>query len=195
MFMIFTIVPLGNPGKEYESTRHNAGRVVLSYIEEDVKNILACEVFVPTTFMNESGKAVSEYLKYHEDRELIVVYDDKDLPIGSIRISYDRGDGGHNGVKSIIESLSKKDFIRIRIGVAKLNEDGTVNVPSGEETAKYVLGRMSEAEIISMKTISTNVLGAIKMIAEVGYQKAMEVFNRSTSKGEEDTEHSSANVQ
>lgn len=176
--MIYTIVPLGNPGKEYENTRHNAGRVVLSHIIEDIKNIGACEVFVPTTFMNESGRAVSEYLKYHEDRELVVIYDDKDLPIGSIRISYDRGDGGHNGVKSIIESLGKKDFIRIRIGVAKLNEDGTVNSPSGEETAKYVLGRMSEDEIISMKAISTNVLGAIKMIAEVGYQKAMEVFNR-----------------
>lgn len=168
---------MGNPGKEYENTRHNAGRVVLSYIEQDVKNISACEVFIPTTFMNESGKAVSEYLKYHEDRDLVVVYDDKDLPIGSIRISYDRGDGGHNGVKSIIESLGTKDFIRIRIGIAKINEDGTVNTPTGEDTAKYVLGRMSEVEITSMKVISTNVLGAIKMIAIDGYQKAMEKYN------------------
>ncbi len=176
--MIFTIVPLGNPGKEYENTRHNAGRVVLSHITEDIKNISMCEVFMPTTFMNESGKAVSEYLKYHEGRELIVVYDDKDLPVGSIRISYDRGDGGHNGVKSIIESLGTKDFIRIRIGIAKINEDGTVNTPTGEDVAKYVLGRMSEEEIIAMKVISTNVLGAIKMIASDGYQKAMEVYNR-----------------
>lgn len=176
--MIFTIVPLGNPGKEYENTRHNAGRVVLSHIIEDIKNISLCEVFISTTFMNESGKAVSEYLKYHEDRELVVVYDDKDLPIGSIRISYDRGAGGHNGVKSIIESLGKKDFIRIRIGIAKINEDGIVNPPIGEDTAKYVLGRMSEEEIMSMKIISTNVLGAIKMIVGEGYQKAMEVYNK-----------------
>ena len=185
---------MGNPGKEYETTRHNAGRVALSYIEEDIKNISECEFFVPTTFMNESGKAVSEYLKYHEDRELIVIYDDKDFPIGKIRISYDRGDGGHNGVKSIIDSLGTKDFIRIRIGIAKVNEDGTVNTTTGEETAKYVLGRMSEDEIISMKVISTNILGAIKTVASEGYQKAMEVYNRSTSEGEKDTEHSSANV-
>lgn len=175
--MIYTIVPLGNPGKEYENTRHNAGRIVLSYIEEDIKNVSLCEVFMLTTFMNESGKAVSEYLKYHEGRELVVIYDDKDLPIGSMRISYDRGDGGHNGVKSIIESLGTKDFIRIRIGITKVNEDGTANTPTGEETAKYVLGRMSEDEIISMKVISTNVLGAIKMIASDGYQKAMEKYN------------------
>lgn len=176
--MIYTIVPLGNPGKEYENTRHNVGRVVISHIEEDIKNISTCEIFIPTTFMNESGKAISEYFKYHESRELVVVYDDKDLPIGKIRISFDRGDGGHNGVKSIIESLGTKDFIRIRIGIAKLNEDGTVNAPTGEETAKYVLGRMSEEEIISTRAVATNVLGAIKMISEFGYQKAMEVYNR-----------------
>ncbi len=175
--MIYTIIPLGNPGKEYEHTRHNAGRVVISNISETLKNISSCEIFTPTTFMNESGKAIAEYLRYHEDRELVVVYDDKDIALGKIRISYDRGDGGHNGIKNIIESLGKKDFIRIRIGIAPVKETGEVETPHGEIVQKYVLSKLSEDEIISLRAVSTNVLGAIKTIAEDGYQKAMEKFN------------------
>ena len=175
--MIYTVVPLGNPGKEYENTRHNAARIVISNIEDQVKNISMCEIFTPDTFMNESGKAVSEYLRYHEDRELIVVYDDKDIALGKIRISYDRGDGGHNGVKSIIDSLGKKDFIRIRVGISSIKEDGTVDSPSGEEVQKFVLGRFSDEGMTAMREVSTQVLGAIKMITESGYQKAMERYN------------------
>lgn len=176
--MIYTIVPLGNPGAQYENTRHNAARIVISNIFDDIKSIENCEIFIPETFMNESGKAVSEYFRYHEDRELIVIYDDKDLPIGKIRLSYDRGDGGHNGVKSIIESLGKRDFIRLRIGIAKLKEDGTTLSPTGEDIQKYVMGKFMEEENISLRAISTNVLGAIKSISSDGYQKAMEIYNR-----------------
>ena len=119
-----TLVPLGNPGSKYARTRHNVARVLLSLIKDEVMKISSLEIMVPTTFMNESGVAVREYLKYHEGREIIVMYDDKDLPYGTFRISYDRGDGGHNGVKSIIEALGKKDFIRIRIGIAPPEVDG-----------------------------------------------------------------------
>lgn len=175
--MIYTIIPLGNPGKEYENTRHNAGRLVVSNIADDIKNINDCEIFVPKTFMNESGRDIEEYLKYHEGRELVVVYDDKDIALGKIRISFDRGDGGHNGLKSIIESLGKKDFIRIRIGIAPVKEDGTCETPQGEEVQKYVLGRLSEKEIVSLRSVSTIVLSALKTISEEGYQKAMERFN------------------
>lgn len=175
--MMYAIVPLGNPGDKYEITRHNAARIVLSHIEEDVKNLSGCEIFVPETFMNESGRAVSEYLRYHEGRELVVMYDDKDIALGKIRISYDRGDGGHNGVKSIIESLGKKDFIRIRIGIAPITEAGEVETPHGEVVGDYVLGRMSSDELTTLKAISTNVLGAIRTIATEGHVKAMERFN------------------
>jgi PTH1 family peptidyl-tRNA hydrolase len=175
--MIYTIVPLGNPGKEYELTRHNAARIVLSHIEADVIHMEGCEVFVPKTFMNESGKAISEYMRYHEGRELLVIYDDKDIAIGKLRISHDRGDGGHNGVKSIIESLGTKDFTRIRIGIAPVTEDGEVMTPHGEAVGEYVLDNFSANELLTLRGLSTNVLGAIQTIINEGQVKAMEKYN------------------
>lgn len=175
--MIYTFVPLGNPGEKYSRTRHNAARVVFNMIADDLKNLSGCEIFVPETYMNESGKAVSEYLRYHEGRELVVVYDDKDLPIGTFRISFDRGSGGHNGVKSIIDSLGSKDFIRIRIGISPKDEEGKIVTPTGIETQDYVLGKISESEEEALRGIASNILGAIKTITEEGYQKAMERYN------------------
>jgi peptidyl-tRNA hydrolase, PTH1 family len=175
--MMYTIVPLGNPGEKYANTRHNAARVVLSYVKENVEKLASCEIVTPSTFMNESGKAVSEYLRYHEGRELVVVYDDKDLPLGKIRISYDRGDGGHNGVKSIIESLGKRDFIRLRIGIAPKKEDGEIVMVHGESVQGYVLGHFREDELLVLRETSRDVYGALQTISEKGYIKAMEVYN------------------
>lgn len=176
--MIYTLVPLGNPGEKYARTRHNAARVALQYIKDDIQKIPGCEIFIPNTFMNESGKAVAEYLRYHEGRELIVMYDDKDLAYRKIRISHDRGDGGHNGVKSLIESLGTKEFIRIRIGIAHKDTDGKeIKAPHGEEVQGYVMGRITEDEEESLRSISSALLGVIKTITEDGYQKAMERYN------------------
>jgi PTH1 family peptidyl-tRNA hydrolase len=175
--MVHTLVPLGNPGKEYEHTRHNAARIVLSYIRQDIETLSSCEIFVPETFMNESGRAIAEYLRYHNNRELIVIYDDKDLPLGVVRISHDRGDGGHNGVKSIIESLGTREFVRVRVGIARVADDGTVVVPHGEQVQGYVMGKFSDAEEVILQHVSVNVLGALHLIIEQGYQKAMEKYN------------------
>jgi PTH1 family peptidyl-tRNA hydrolase len=172
------MVPLGNPGEKYARTRHNVGRIILDLIKDDVSKIDGCEVFVPTTFMNESGKAVADYFRYHEGRELIVIYDDKDLAYGTFRISHDRGDGGHNGVKSVIESLGTKEFIRIRIGIAPHDTDGKeIKAPHGEAVQGYVMGHVSEREEESLRATASPLLGAIKTIVEEGYQKAMERFN------------------
>jgi PTH1 family peptidyl-tRNA hydrolase len=174
----YTIVPLGNPGERYARTRHNVARIVLSHIKDEVMAIPACEIMVPQTYMNDSGKAVSEYLRYHEGRELVVMYDDKDLPFGSFRISFDRGDGGHNGVKSIIQALGRKDFIRIRIGIApKETDGGAVKPPHGNEVQGYVMGVVKEDEEEALRSVATKVLGAIKTILEKGHHKAMEGFN------------------
>ncbi len=178
--MMYTLVPLGNPGSKYANTRHNIARVLMSMIKDDVMKLPSCEIMVPSTFMNESGIAVREYLKYHEGRELVVIYDDKDLPYGTFRISYDRGDGGHNGLKSIIDALQKKDFIRIRIGIAPPNVDGKeVKAPHGEGVQSYVLGSIKEEEEAIIRSIAARVLGAIQTITKDGYIKAMEVYNAS----------------
>jgi PTH1 family peptidyl-tRNA hydrolase len=176
--MIYTLVPLGNPGSKYERTRHNAGRIILAMIQGEIEKISGCEIFIPTTFMNESGKAVAEYFRFHEGRELVVVYDDKDLAYGKIRISHDRGDGGHNGVKSIIVSLGTKEFIRIRIGIAPHDTDGKeVKAPHGEAVQGYVMGNVSAHEEESLRAVAKPLLGAIQTIVAEGYQKAMERFN------------------
>ena len=178
--MMYTLVPLGNPGSKYANTRHNVARVLMVMIKDDVMKLPSCEIMVPSTFMNESGIAVREYLKYHEGRELVVMYDDKDLPYGTFRISYDRGDGGHNGLKSIIEALQKKDFIRIRIGIAPPNVDGKeVKAPHGEGVQSYVLGSIKAEEEEMVRAIASRVLGAIQVIVHDGYQKAMEIYNAS----------------
>ncbi len=176
--MMYTLIPLGNPGSKYARTRHNVARVVTSLIKDEIMKISSLEIMIPSTFMNESGTAVREYLKYHEGREIIVMYDDKDLPYGVFRISYDRGDGGHNGVKSIIEALQKKDFIRIRIGIAPPDVNGKdILPPHGEAVQGYVMGVIRENEEEILQAVATRILGAIKTTTESGYQKAMEVYN------------------
>lgn len=176
--MIYTLVPLGNPGEKYVHTRHNVARILFSCIKDDVEKISGCEVFVPDSFMNESGKAISEYFRYHEGRELIIMYDDKDLAYGRFRISHDRGDGGHNGVKNIIESLGTREFVRIRIGIAPHDTDGKeIKAPHGEAVQGYVMGNVSEHEEETLQAIAKDVLGAIKTIIEDGYQKAMDRYN------------------
>lgn len=175
---MYTLVPLGNPGPEYKNTRHNAGRIVTEMIEEDLSKLENLEILNPKSFMNDSGREVSEYLRYHEGRDLVVIYDDKDLPYGKIRISYDRGDGGHNGLKSVIESLGKKDFLRIRVGIAPTEVDGKdIIPPHGDIVQDYVLGKIREDEMEELRKVSVYVLNTIKLILENKTDKAMEMYN------------------
>lgn len=175
---MYTLIPLGNPGSKYANTRHNVARVLLAMIKDEVMKIPSFEIMVPQTFMNESGRAVSEYLRYHEGREIVVMYDDKDLPYGTFRISFDRGDGGHNGLKSIIDSLQKKDFIRVRIGIAPrdIGVEGR-KAPHGQAVQGYVMGAITENEEESLRFIASRVLGALQTIERDGYIKAMEIYN------------------
>lgn len=176
--MIYTLVPLGNKGETYARTRHNSARIVIGLIKDELENIEGVELFIPDSFMNESGQKVKEYLKYHEGRELVVLYDDKDLAFGKCRISHDRGDGGHNGLKSIIEHMGTKEFVRIRIGIAPHDVDGKETLPPhGEAVQDYVMGTLKEDEEESLRKIAKDVLGAIKTIVEDGYHKAMERYN------------------
>lgn len=161
--MKYLVVGLGNPGKEYEKTRHNLGFLVMNalikkldaskvntqvqagfwkaWIHNNQTEILLIE---PATYMNKSGQAVSPFLKLnhipekHLKEHLIVIHDDLDLPLGKIRISQNASAGGHNGVKSIIEALGTKDFTRVRIGIGRPVVDQPID--------EYVLSRFSAEE-------------------------------------------------
>ena len=131
------------------------------------KNLLSefqnfLEVFIPHTFMNESGESLRDYLKNKnlKKENVIIIYDDKDLEIGDIRIARDRGDGGHNGIKNIIETMGTKDFYRIRVGIAPVGtgKDGLIP-PHGDIVQKYVLGNFTQEEknILSSSEVLTKV--------------------------------------
>lgn len=196
--MSYTIVGLGNPGQEYENTRHNTGRIILNFIKnefsgddfsfEKKSNALISEIKIgkdkiklvePETFMNNSGKSLVYFIKSIKSAEkLIVIYDDFNLPIGKIRISYNRSSGGHNGVESIIKHLKTEAFIRIRIGVAPENSKGNAKVPHGDDKIeKFILGKFKEDEIKILKKISKKVSEAVEMLIKEGRDKAMSIYN------------------
>src|SRR3989344_8298308 len=107
------VVGLGNPGAEYENTRHNTGRILIGLIEKKLNQENSkqkIKFITPDTFMNNSGKEVAFYIKPKKDlKDLIVIYDDMDLPLGKMKISYDRSSGGHRGLQSIITKLKSQE--------------------------------------------------------------------------------------
>src|SRR5690606_18359209 len=124
---------------EYSKTRHNAGRMAADFVAEKVSGV---KVLTPDTFMNHSGKFVAKHVKSQKAAEkLIVLYDDLDLPLGNIKISFNRSSGGHRGVESIIKALKTEAFVRIRIGVSPATPTGKLKKPKGEkEVEKFILG-------------------------------------------------------
>lgn len=172
------IVGLGNPGKEYEKTRHNAGRMIVGYIEEKLETAKV-KFLTPDTFMNNSGKAVAPLVKSKKDlADLVVVYDDIDLPLGKIKISFNRSSGGHNGLGSIIKSLKSEEFVRIRVGVSPSNTKGVAKKPKGEEKVlKFLLGEFKKEELAEIKKLSKRVALAIDTFYAEGLGKAMSIYN------------------
>lgn len=167
------IIGLGNPGKTYERTRHNIGFVVADKITykilntkyklqkksnselaeatiDGVKIILA----KPLTFMNESGVAVRALLDFYKLKptDIIVVHDDKDIPLGEYKIQTNRGPAGHNGVKSMIEHLGTQNFTRVRIGIATLEMD------KYEDKADFVLGKFGKDEMKTLDEVMDKVM-------------------------------------
>lgn len=153
------IVGLGNPGKEYEKTRHNSGFMAMDKLANKLSNVnysekwnaLCAKVNIngenvllmkPLTYMNESGHAVSQAVNYfHIDKEdILIMHDDMDLPVGSVRIRSKGSSGGQKGMKSIIEQLGTSDITRIRIGVGHSNRGEHDKVPD------WVLSPVPKAE-------------------------------------------------
>lgn len=192
--MSYIIAGLGNPGQEYENTRHNIGRIVLmSVFNTDFSfnkkvNGLVSEtkigkekviLIAPETFMNNSGKTVAHLVKSIKAAErLIVIYDDFNLPLGKIRISYNRSSGGHNGLQSIIKAVKTEAFLRIRIGVAPENAKGIAKVPHGDDKIeKFILGKLKDEEVKVIKKVSKRVGEAIEVLIKEGKDKAMSIYN------------------
>ncbi len=197
---MFYIVGLGNLGTEYKKTRHNAGFLALDYLVEkfnllkpskssrhagriSVGVIAGAEVTLlyPSTQMNHSGVAVKKLLATDKDgvSRLIVIYDDIDLLGGSFKLSFGLGSGGHNGLKSVIDTLGTKDFKRIRIGIAKRSLfSGRPRRPKGAAVTPYVLGSLNVREQAALKPVFQTVGEAILTTLEVGWEAAMNRFNR-----------------
>lgn len=204
LFMTYIIAGLGNPGEEYENTRHNTGRIVLDAVRAEFgddfeynKKLNAqvatgkigkekATFIAPDTFMNNSGKAIGPLVKVKTNKklkmktadDLIVIYDDFNLPLGKIRISYNRSSGGHNGLESIIKAVKTEAFVRIRIGVAPEKANGTAKTPHGDDKIeKFILGPFKDEEVKELKKVSKRVAEAVEVIVKEGREKAMTMFN------------------
>lgn len=182
------IVGLGNPGREYERTRHNLGFMLVDLMAEESRSLIkreecrsligraeienqTVELVKPQTFMNLSGESVSCLLK-KEDRtveKLIVISDDLALPFGSIRIRPKGTHGGHNGLRSMIDCLNTQEFIRLRIGIQP--EHPIAN------TRNFVLENFSKTESKTVEKLLEESANAIRMIISDGTEKAMAKFN------------------
>ena len=191
------VVGLGNPGVEYENTRHNTGWIMLDFIlgnkadwkqssgtkalfYKDSVGGKPTEFLKPTTFMNNSGVAVAFVKEKHKLKlqDIVVIYDDVDLPIGKMKLSYDRSSGGHNGLESIIKKLKSREFLRIRIGISPATPSGKIKKPKGEEAMlKFLLGKYKDSELSELKKLSKKVTEAIEVALTEGKDKAMSLYN------------------
>jgi PTH1 family peptidyl-tRNA hydrolase len=178
---MFLIVGLGNPGKQYENTRHNLGFRVLDLLsggvewenKYDSQFIKTDELILakPQLYMNLSGKAVVQILKYYPAAELAVIHDELDLPLGRIQIQKNISAAGHNGVQSIIEEIGTKDFIRIRLGIDNPQSRGET---AGEE---FVLQKFTDEEEEIVKEVLEKTKEAIDTLQTQGLDIAQSKYN------------------
>ena len=175
------LVGLGNPGKKYERSRHNIGFLVLenlskkhnsnfllkdklksSYSEFKINNS-TYRLFLPNTFMNNSGDAVQAIVNWYKINldQIIIIVDDKDLPLGKIRFRKKGSSGGHNGLKSIIEKLQTRNFNRIRIGIGS---PPLINGTNNFNTISHVLGNISVEEKSILDEVYKRVIKSLEQL-------------------------------
>jgi len=175
------IIGLGNPEKKYESTRHNIGFLLIEEIlsKHNVKITLKSKLksfysefnfdgtkyklFMPNTYMNNSGEAIKAIIDWYdiEIEQLLIIVDDIDIPLGKIRFRKRGGSGGHNGLKSIINSINSENFKRIRVGIGSppvIKEERKLN------TVSHVLGKISKNEKDILKKVFKKVIESIEKL-------------------------------
>lgn len=185
----YIIVGLGNPGMEYDGTRHNAGFFTLdtlaSQLGEDINRLKfkgktaevtigdkRCLLLKPTTYMNNSGESVVQAMEFYKisSENLIVIYDDISLEPGKLRIRRKGSHGGHNGIRSIIELTGHDDFPRIKMGVGRKPHPDY-------DLAKWVLGKFRKEDAEKMKSSAENACECIKLMVLGRTDEAMNKFN------------------
>lgn len=184
---MYIIVGLGNPGKKYEHTRHNMGFIAMDKLSERSGIEISRERFKgltgegnisgekaillkPQTFMNLSGESVREAVAYYKVPEdhVIVIYDDIDIPLGSIRIRKSGGAGTHNGMRSVVSELGTEAFPRVRIGIGN---------DSGDSLIKHVIGKVSSEERKILDDTAEEVAVVIEDILKHGLDMSMNMHN------------------
>lgn len=185
----FLIVGLGNPGKQYELTRHNAGFLCLDLLAQEngfkinklkfnaligdaVIASKRCLVVKPQTFMNNSGEAVRDIAAFYKipPEKIIVIFDDISLPCGKLRIRRKGTDGGHNGIKSIIYQLQSDQFPRIKLGIgAKAHPD--------QPLADWVLSVMKDDDLKNLREAAEHACSALELMLNGETEKAMNLYN------------------
>ena len=182
------IIGLGNPGEQYKTSRHNIGFMLMQeisnkyqikftsknklksfYSEYSSENILY-RLFMPNTYMNNSGDAIRAILDWYKIDicQLLIIVDDMDIPLGKIRCRKKGGSGGHNGLKSIIKQLGSENFWRIRIGIGKptdLNNNKNLN------TISHVLGNLRTEEKLILKNINAKIIESIEKLDDYNEDK------------------------
>lgn len=193
---MYLIVGLGNPGDKYKKTRHNAGFILLDEIARDWEYDKYSDAYLshgadnlfvkPQTFMNNSGISVKNLLSKHSIKadDVIVIHDDIDLPFGAFKISFERGDGGHNGIKSIVDQIGTNKFIRLRIGIAPMDGEGRAIKPTGglftsakNAVPNFVLKDFSSSDLEKIKSLKEKVEESIEIIVGQGTPMVMNKFN------------------
>jgi len=187
----YLIVGLGNPGQEYQHNRHNVGFMVLDRLAEKLGerfSRIRMQAFLttagyrgqklllakPQTYMNNSGQAVSALQRYFKipREQILVIYDDVDLPFESLRLRPEGGAGGQKGVKSIIKALGTEHFPRLRVGIGR--------PPGRMEVSDYVLQDFSSREAEVLEIILIQVVEAVLTFIDEGIERAMTAYNQTT---------------
>lgn len=185
---MFAVIGLGNPGRKYEGTRHNAGYRVTGALAEELsagrpfrlsRSLCATATYAgnrlllvqPLTYMNLSGRALLELLRKYplSSKELLLIHDELDLPLGTIRFKLGGSSAGHQGVQSVIESMGSPEFLRLRFGIGR---------PPMEEAARYVLQPFLPTELTQVEEAVQTAVEAVKLLIEGGPVAAMNRFNR-----------------
>jgi PTH1 family peptidyl-tRNA hydrolase len=197
--MNYIILGLGNPGEEYENTRHNTGRMIVDAFakkidadddwkeDKKIKSEIAKTkieknsvlLVKPNTFMNKSGDAVKSLVKNKKQAEtLVVVHDDLDLPLGKIKISFNKSAGGHRGVQSIIKAIKTEGFIRMRVGICPVTPSGKQKKPQTEEgIIDLILGKIKNSDQDNWKKIIKKAALGLESIVTEGRDVATMKIN------------------